>query len=163
MAYLAQRARGRWELRESVSTTNGPRSRTLASFDQLTDDVLRKAAERATRPFDAAAVRESARRKGVIVALPPAERAARQLTGLLAQGATITPVLAGVLQTLLDDSTPIRPSHAAQSAAQWVGASADDRAHALEDLLLLADALPQRPRPRELTFPRLQSAPVPAP
>lgn len=157
MAYLTQRARGRWELRESVSTERGPRSRTLASFDRLTDEILAQAAARAERPLDIEAVRADARRKAVPLQLPPAEQTARELTALLANGAVVTPAIAGILRELLDDSHPIRPSDAAQAAAQWVGVSADERAHALEDLLLLADALPMPRRETEPAFPRLLS------
>ncbi|MEH3053444.1 MAG: hypothetical protein PGN13_05450 [Patulibacter minatonensis] len=157
MAYLTQRARGRWELRESVSTDRGPRSRTLASFDRLTDDVLHQAAQRATRPFDEAAVRADARRKAVPFELPPAERAARELAGLLAHGATVTPAIAGILRDLLDASTPRPPSDAARAAAEWIGTTPEDRAAALEDLLLLADALPMPKRAERPDFPRLIS------
>lgn len=157
MAYLTQRAPQRWELRESVTTDRGPRSRTLASFDRLTDEVLHHAEQRATRPFDPEAVRAAARKAAVPVELPAADRAARELTGLLAQGATVTPIIAGVLRELLGESGPIRPSDSAQAAAQWVGSSLEDRAHALEDVLLLADALPMPAREAHPTFPRLQS------
>lgn len=157
MAYLTQRAPRRWELRESVKTERGPRSRTLATFDRLTDEVLRHAEQRATRPFDPESVRAAARRAAVPVELPAAERAARELTSLLAQGASITPAIAGVLRELLGESDPVRPSDSAQAAAQWVGASLQDRAAALEDLLLLADALPMPRREATPSFPRLQS------
>jgi hypothetical protein len=157
MAYLTQRAGDRWELRESVTTERGPRSRTLASFTRLTDDVLLRAEQRATRPFDPEAVRAAARRKAVPFELPAAERAARELASLLSHGATVTPVMAGVLRDLLSPSHPVRPSDAAQSAVHWLGASLDDRADALEDLLLLADALPMPAREVHPTFPRLVS------
>jgi hypothetical protein len=157
MAYLTQRAGDRWELRESVATERGPRSRTLASFTRLTDDVLSAAEQRATKPFDPEAVRAAARRKAVPIELPPVERAARELAGLLAHGATVSPVLAGVLCDLLEISQPVRPSDAAQAAAQWLGASLADRAAALQDLLLLADALPMPTRDAHPTFPRLVS------
>ena len=67
MAYVVTRPRGRFEIRESVHTAQGPRSRSLANFAQLTDEVLATAGERASRPFDAQAVRASARRAGVPV------------------------------------------------------------------------------------------------
>jgi hypothetical protein len=67
MAYVVARRRGRFELRESLHTANGPRSRTLAGFDILTDDILTAAARRAQRPFDAEAVIRSARRAGARV------------------------------------------------------------------------------------------------
>jgi hypothetical protein len=67
MAYVVARPRGRFEIRESFHTANGPRSRTLAGFDVLTDNILTAAAERAQRPFDAQAVLRSARRAGARV------------------------------------------------------------------------------------------------
>ncbi len=67
MAYVVARPGGRFEIRESVHTPNGPRARSLANFAQLSDEVLATARRRATRPFDADAVRASARRRGVPV------------------------------------------------------------------------------------------------
>lgn len=61
MAYVVARRNGRFEIRESVHTLNGPRARSLVNFAELTDDVLERARQRATRPFDEEAVRESAR------------------------------------------------------------------------------------------------------
>ena len=60
MAYVVTRPRGRFEVRESVHTPDGPRARTLANFEQLTEKVLATARERASRPFDPDAVRASA-------------------------------------------------------------------------------------------------------
>jgi hypothetical protein len=60
MAYVVARPKGRFEIRESVHTPKGPRARTLANFEQLTDKVLETARQRATRPFDPDAVRASA-------------------------------------------------------------------------------------------------------
>jgi hypothetical protein len=54
------RPRGRFEIRESVHTPKGPRARTLANFERLTDKVLDTARQRASRPFDLDAVRASA-------------------------------------------------------------------------------------------------------
>ena len=62
MAYVVARPKGRFEIRESVHTPKGPRARSLASFTRLTDEVLATASGRATRPFDAEAVRASAAR-----------------------------------------------------------------------------------------------------
>jgi hypothetical protein len=64
MAYVVARPKGRFEIRESLHTPAGPRARSLASFDVLTDAVLAKAARRAQRPFDVGAVFASARRAG---------------------------------------------------------------------------------------------------
>jgi hypothetical protein len=65
MAYVVARPRGRFEIRESVHTDKGPRARSLANFAHLSDEVLATARARASRPFDAEAVRASARRAGV--------------------------------------------------------------------------------------------------
>ena len=62
MAYVVARPRGRFEIRESVHTPKGPRARSLANFELLTDEVLVAASRRATRPFDTEAVRMSARK-----------------------------------------------------------------------------------------------------
>jgi hypothetical protein len=64
MAYVVTRPNGRFEIRESVQTAKGPRARSLANFSVLTDDVLARAAGRATRPFDGEGVREASRRTG---------------------------------------------------------------------------------------------------
>jgi hypothetical protein len=62
MAYVVARPKGRFEIRESVHTDKGPRARTLASFKELTNEVLARARRRASRPFDTKAVRASAER-----------------------------------------------------------------------------------------------------
>jgi hypothetical protein len=67
MAFVVARRGGRFEIRESLHTANGPRSRTLVGFDVLSDDVLAAAARRAQRPFDAEAVIRSGRRAGARV------------------------------------------------------------------------------------------------
>jgi hypothetical protein len=70
MAYVVARRNGRFEIRESLHTPKGPRARSLAGFETLTDEVLAAAAGRASRSFDGDAVVASARRAGapVIVA-----------------------------------------------------------------------------------------------
>jgi hypothetical protein len=72
MAYVVSRRNGRFEIRESLHTPRGPRARSLASFDVLTGEVLARAAQRAQRPFDAAAVIASGRRAGARIAANPA-------------------------------------------------------------------------------------------
>jgi len=64
MAYVVARRKGRFEVRESLHTPAGPRARSLAGFDVLTDEVVAKAARRAQRPFDVEAVLASGRRAG---------------------------------------------------------------------------------------------------
>jgi hypothetical protein len=67
MAYVAARKGGRFEIRESLHTAGGPRSRTLAGFRVLSEEALEAAARRAQRPFDREAVLRSARRAGARV------------------------------------------------------------------------------------------------
>jgi hypothetical protein len=67
MAYVVARRSGRFEIRESLHTVKGPRSRTLAGFGVLTEDILTAASRRAQRPFDVEAVIRSARRAGARV------------------------------------------------------------------------------------------------
>jgi hypothetical protein len=77
MAYIVARKGGRFEIRESLYTPGGPRSRTLAGFRVLTDQILDAAAQRAQRPFDQTAVIRSGRRAGarIQVASPGTSRA----------------------------------------------------------------------------------------
>jgi hypothetical protein len=67
MAFVVARPNGRFEVRESFHTPAGPRARSLAGFDVLTDEVLTKAARRAERPFHLEAVLASAQRAGAPV------------------------------------------------------------------------------------------------
>jgi hypothetical protein len=43
------------------------------------------------------------------------------------------------------------------AAEEWLGASLAERGDALKDVLLLADAVPTRARPKRIGFPRLDS------
>ncbi|MGK2938844.1 MAG: hypothetical protein ACSLFR_13730 [Solirubrobacteraceae bacterium] len=158
MASIAKRPGRRWEIRESVTGPRGPRSRTLATFDALTPDVLAHAQARATRPFDAAELRARARRAGAPVTAAAADTAARALLSALARGERPRPVLAGLVADGLAVSGP-PISDAARAAAAWAGRDPADRAAALVDLLLLADALPARPRGDRSRMPRLVSSP----
>ena len=71
MAYVVARRNGRFEVRESIHTPEGPRARTLAGFRVLDDEILERASGRATRPFDRRAVIASARRVGAPVERGP--------------------------------------------------------------------------------------------
>jgi hypothetical protein len=75
MAYVVARPKGRFEIRESLHTPDGPRARSLAGFDVLSDAVLAKAARRAQRPFDTAAVLASGRRAGAPTSVGAGEEA----------------------------------------------------------------------------------------
>jgi hypothetical protein len=135
MAYVATRRNGRFEIRESFHTPRGPRARSLVGFDVLTGEVLARAAQRAQRPFDPAAVIASGRRAGARIAASPAppDGAYRQFveaSGRMARSMRRGPA-----------SRPRR-----------------DPGEALIDLLGFADAVtrsqPARPS-RPLTFPVL--------
>jgi len=86
MAFIVPTKKGSFEIRESRSTPAGPRSRTLASFRELTDEAIDKARARAMKPPTADELREAALRAGAPVAPPPIDRAARELIGRLAKG-----------------------------------------------------------------------------
>ncbi|HEY6781477.1 MAG TPA: hypothetical protein VI111_11005, partial [Thermoleophilaceae bacterium] len=83
MAFVIATKRGAFEIRESHNTPEGPRSRTLATFKELDDDVIAEAGERADKVLDAEQLRDSARRAGAPIATPPVDRAARELLAQL--------------------------------------------------------------------------------
>ncbi len=164
MAFVVPTRRGSFEIRESHTTPAGPRSRTLATFKELTEETIEKARRRATKPLSAEVLRAAALRAGAPVAGTPVDRTARDLLRKLAQGQRVEPMLKRLLLDALENEDrsdrPSNPtatvSDAARSVSEWVGADAKERGEALEDLLLLADALPLRRRPPTIDFPRLQ-------
>ncbi|HYB22585.1 MAG TPA: hypothetical protein VED41_02230 [Solirubrobacteraceae bacterium] len=103
MAYVTARRNGRFEIRESLHTPRGPRARTLAAFTVLTDEVLVKAAERATRPFDVDAVIASSTRVGApmkttsAVAAGPGGSYSRFLAASRRMAASLEPTAARAL------------------------------------------------------------------
>jgi hypothetical protein len=150
MAYVAARPKGRFEVRESLHTPKGPRSRTLAGFDVLTETVLAMAAERAQRPFDAGAVVKSARRAGAPVEIGvPAELPA----GAVAAPAMAAGSSAGDSGRFVQASRRMARSLRAEPSRRQT-----DPGDALIDLLGFADevARSQPARRREaLRFPVL--------
>jgi hypothetical protein len=166
MAFITPTRRGGFEVRESRNTPAGPRSRTLATFTELTDEVILKAQTRAAKPLSSGELRKSALRAGAAVPGAAVDEAARETLRLLAGGRQLDPMLKRLLIDALGGGNGgDRPagstatvSAAARSAAEWIGASATRRGEALRDLLELADALPIRLRSAEIDFPRLNSA-----
>jgi hypothetical protein len=166
MAFVTRTKKGTFEIRESRNTPRGPRSRTLASFKELDAQTIAKARERAESPPSSKELRAAALRAGAPVAPAPVDRAARDLLGKLAKGQRPDPMLKRlILDALTSEDRSDRPadrsatiSDSARSVSEWIGASASERGEALEDLLLLADALPLRRRPETIDFPRLKSA-----
>jgi hypothetical protein len=161
MAFVVPTKRGGFEVRESRNTPAGPRSRTLATFREMSDEVIEKARSRAAKPPSAEQLRASAARVGAPLSAPPVDRAARETLRLVAGGERLDPMLR---RLLLDALSPQEErgqsatvSDAARSASQWIGVSPERRGEALRDLLELADALPIRVRSEEIGFPRLKS------
>jgi hypothetical protein len=163
MAFIVPSRKGSYEIRESSNTDKGPRSRTLVSFRELTDEVIEKARERAVKPPSPEELRRAARRAGAPVAREPVEQAARELIAELARGARLDPTLRQILLEMLqrgyrEDARASPAGEAARAVALWMAATPDERGRALFDLLLLADALPSEGRrDKPLRFPRLDS------
>lgn len=166
MAFIVSTKRGTFEVRESRNTPDGPRSRTLATFSALTDEVIEKAQGRATGPTPKAGdLREAAIRAGAPVPGSPVDEAARETLRLLAKGRDLDPMLKRLLLDALEredrSDRPTDPdalvSDAARSVSEWIGVSPDQRGEVLRDLLEFADAVPIRLRPKEIVFPRLRS------
>lgn len=156
MAFVTATKKGRYEIRESRSTPDGPRSRTLASFKELDEKAIEKAIARAESPLDETQIRRAALRAGAPVAPSPVDRAARELLARLAKGEQPSPMVKRLLLDALQaDAAPV--SDAARAASEWIGTDAGERGEALADLLRLTDALPVRRRPKAIGFPRLAS------
>ncbi len=163
MTFIVPSRKGSYEIRESSNTDKGPRSRTLISFRELTDEVIQKARERASKPPSGEELRRAARRAGAPVAREPVEQAGRELIAELARGARLDPTLRQILLEMLkrgyrEDASASPASEAARAVALWMAATPDERGRALFDLLLLTDALPSGGRrDKPLRFPRLNS------
>jgi len=168
MAYLVRRSSDRFEIRESRATPRGPRARTLASFDGLlTPDVLERAASRAQRPFDRAAIARKVRAAGGRVETRSREPEARALLARIRRGDRIDPVIAGILREALDAEEVAAPPEHLADVCEWVGASPERRGSALRDLLdtygrIAASRTPPRRRPGA-RFPSFRSAEPPRP
>lgn len=153
MAYVVARPNGSWEIRESRLTEAGPRARTLATFRELTTEVLDRARSRASNPIDDVGLRRAAARAGAPVAIPDVDRTARDLLAQLGSGRRPAPALRRQLaRALRGGAGSEMPEY-----IRWIGAEPEARGEALHDLLLLADALPRTRRAPRLRFPRLQS------
>jgi len=163
MAFVVPTKADRFEIRESASTAEGPRSRTLVSFRELDDDVIERARKKAAKAIDYAELRRGAKRVGAPVARPSADRAARELIAELGKGRSPSPTLRRMLFDLLrdgrrDGSAQSPTEEAEYEVAEWMAASPRERGKTLIDLLLLADALPHGGRrEKPLSYPRLNS------
>jgi hypothetical protein len=162
MAFVVANRNGSYEIRESRSTPKGPRSKTLATFRELDDEVIEKARARSTKPISDEDLRMAAQRVGAPVARAPADRAARELIAELGKGRQLDRTLRHLLLDLLaggNGEEAARPaSDAERGVAEWMASTPRERGNALFDLLLLADALPHAGRVGKLLeFPPLHS------
>lgn len=163
MTFIVPTKRGEFEIRESRSTPKGPRSRTLATFGELSDEVIEKARARAAKPPSPGQLRNAARRVGAPVAQAPVDRATRELIAELGKGEEPEPKLRRLLSTMLaaNPTAAVAPPGPSHSVAEWMVATPRERGKTLVDLLLLADALPSGGRKgKPLHFPRLESTPT---
>jgi len=162
MAYIVPARNGRFEIRESRTTRDGPRSRTLSSFKELNEEAIAKARERASQPLSVEDLHRAARRVSAPVARDPIDRAARELIAELGRGRALDGNLRRILIDLLADGQaekrPSRRQEATHEVAEWMAAGPAEKGRALVSLLLLADALPSGGRRgKPLRFPRLDS------
>jgi hypothetical protein len=116
MAYVTPRRNGTWELRESVATPQGPRSRTLVSFRALSEEAIETARSRAAKPLAADEIRDAARRAGAPVGLAAADQAAGDLLRELDAGREPHPILRQLLVEALQAPRPVRLGDAPRRA-----------------------------------------------
>lgn len=159
MAFITRRGTGAWEIRESHSTPDGPRSRTLATFRLLTPEVIEQARERSSKPLNEAELYGTARRVGAPIAQRRSDRAAGELLAELAMGQGPRRALKRILLDALREGEH-ESTDSARAAAAWVMVSSERRGETLRDLLLLVDSLPRTSRRKRARFPRIESAPV---
>lgn len=165
MAYVVATKPGRFEVRESVSTPKGPRSRTLASFREMSAETVERVRANSEKPPTAAELTRLALRAGAPVRGSELDEAAAETLRRIASGEQPDPKLRRLLIDALSGQNKsgqaAEPktfvSDAARAASQWIGVGVEDRANALRELLELADALPIRLRPPEIGFPHLRS------
>ncbi len=155
MAYVVERPGGRYEIRESSATPKGPRSRTLASFRVLTDEVLDHAESRSAGAFD----RERIWRRAGELGAPRrrvsvTSRLARDLIAHVRRGDRPSPVLASALKAELGRTRREVPD-SVEPMLDWLDAGPERRGRALRDLLRLAGRIPRRRRARRPAFPRI--------
>jgi hypothetical protein len=152
MAFVVRRPAGRWEIRESYATEDGPRARTLASFTRLRPEVLERAEAAAWVTIDRESLIRSARRAGATFEPSAADTLAAELLHRVGRETPVRPGLRRLLVNRLSADLPVLGD---DSVADWIGASTEDRGAALLDLLGLADRIPKPRRDRPLDFPGL--------
>jgi hypothetical protein len=151
MTYIVPTKSGKFEARESHTTPDGPRSRTLASFRELDETTIRKVIDRAEKTPTREELIETVLRAGAPLAPAPVEAAARALLRSLARGEALSSRNRRLLLDALNGES--------RQAAEWLGVPLAERGEALRDLLGLGDAIPIRRRPDKSSFPRIDSTP----
>lgn len=136
-------------MRESRSTSEGPRSRTLASFRELDEATIRKVIDRAEKTPTREELIEAVLRAGAPLARAPVEAAARALLRSLARGEALSSRNRRLLLDALHGES--------MQAAEWLDTPLSERGEAERDLLLLVDATPLRRRAPGIGFPRIDS------
>jgi hypothetical protein len=121
----------------------------------LSDEIVRGARARATKPIEADELQRAALRVGAPIAKPPVDSAASELLAEMSKGRRPRRALRRLLADAVD-SRDSGLSDAARAAQEWIGATAEERGEALRQLLLLGDALPERRRPDHIRFPRFR-------
>lgn len=159
MAFIVPRKNQTWEIRETRSTPAGPRSRTLASFRELNAEVIARAQDRSDKPLEAEDLRRAALRLGAPVEAPLADQAAQQLLKELSAGRKPRRALRHLLADAVGDRRRANGfSEPVNSLGEWLTATPKEHGETLRQLLLLADALPQRRRPDRIQFPGFRAA-----
>ena len=154
MAHIVSRRNGTWEARESVRTEKGPRSRTLATFRELTPEIEVKIRRRSSGPIEIEDLRGKALRAGVPVG-SETDRLATRLLRSMEEGGQLSPRVRRLL--LAELGTGEQLPHHLERMKSWAGTSLEERGEALVDLLGVGDALPDTGRDAPERFPRIRS------
>jgi hypothetical protein len=131
----------------------------------MTAETVKRVQENSAKPPTAAELTRLALRAGAAVRGSELDEAAAETLRRIASGEQPDPKLRRLLIDALSSQSAEEKapeakglvSDATRAASQWIGVGAEDRAHALRELLDLADALPIRLRPPEIGFPHLRS------
>lgn len=165
VASLHQRRDGRAEIRETVTTERGPRSRTLAIFrGALGPEVFERAEARATRPVDRDALIERAERLGIRTTARREDREVRAFLRALRHDVPMSPALVRAAKDALARiDVPAVPAWIAE-VAEWIGAGEAERGEALRGLVRvygrIAQSRPPRRQRSARRFPRFRSRPA---
>jgi hypothetical protein len=141
MAYFTTRPSGAVQIRESIRTPNGPRSRVLATFTgPLTDEVLDLAKQNATKPLNTQDLIAKARATGIGWE-ETANQAAREVVKRLRRGQSLEPALVTLMKEALASMESLDLADELEDAADWLATSDAERGMTLKSLLRLGDAI----------------------